>query len=139
MDNEELLKLVREFQEKPSDAVRNSIIEELYADVFDMAKEQAQKLPENYEISDLFNAAIIALLENLENVNAGNAEELQHDIFNIVENAMQNELALAIGPPSQSFIDHEDAVKLQQEYIENLKKLHKGDDNAQEEGKQEQK
>ena len=122
MNAKELLELIKKYKDNPSDSLRNGIVEELYADVFDMAKEQAPKLPEKYEISDLFNAAIIELLENIGSINTENTEEMHHDIFNIIENAIQNELALTIGPPAQTFIDHEEAQKLQQEIQKNIDK-----------------
>jgi DNA-directed RNA polymerase specialized sigma subunit len=139
MNEKKLLELLKEFQEKPSDAARNSILEEFYPEIFEIAKIQAPKLPENYEITDLFNAGVIALMENIDKVNTENPEEMQLDVQNIIENAIQEELLLSIGPPNQMFINHDEATKIKKEYEKQNKNINKGVNNEKEKGQQEPK
>ena len=136
MNKLQLFKLFQEFKKKRSDALRNSIVEALYQDIFDIAKEQAPKLPENYEISDLFNAGVITLMEDIAKINAENSGEMQQEILNIIENAVQQELMLAIGSPAQTFIDHEEALKLKFEYQKKIDKLNKGEVDEKKKGQQ---
>ena len=130
----ELFDMFQKFQIEHDNALRNQIVEELYPDIFDIAKENAPKLPENYEISDLFNAAVIAVMEKLSDVKASNSDEMIHEIFSIIDYAIQQEVALSIGPPSQTFISHEDAKKIQFEYQKNKDKNNKGDKDETEKG-----
>ncbi|MCD4657974.1 MAG: hypothetical protein K8S87_10585 [Planctomycetes bacterium] len=133
----ELFKHFTKFQIEHTDALRNQIIEELYPDIFDIAKEQAHKLPENYEISDLFNAGVIAVLENLSSIKASNADEMLNEFISIIDHAIQQEIMNSIGPPAQTFINHEDAMKIQSEQRKKLNNINKGEDNEKEKGKQE--
>ena len=137
MNKLELFELFRKFQIEHDNASRNRIVEELYSDVFDIAKEHEHKLPENYEISDLFNAAVIAIMENLSDVKASNAEEMIHEFISIIDNAIQQEVAHSIGPPAQTFINNEDAMKIQFELQKRKDNINKGDKNEKEKGKQE--
>ena len=136
MKKNELFELFTKFQNKHTDALRNQIIEELYPDIFDIAKEQAHKLPENYEISDLFNAAIITVMENLSNIKSSNADEMLHEFISIIDSAIQQEIMHSVGPPAQTFINHEDAMKIQFELKKN-NNINQGDNNEKEKGKQE--
>jgi len=108
-----LFELLQQFRNNREQKAINAIVEALIPDIYDIANEQNRNLPENYEVADLIDTAVVQLIEGIKVCQAETPTEFIEFCIETVETAVLQELAFIAGPPIQIFIKHQEAIELE--------------------------